>query len=127
MGPTRPRTGMRGPVGTRSDTSGGHIDRLGAERSQVQILSPRCRSAKAPRGGPWAVPVEMNRSIQSRKSADWNSGELILRSLCIAADRHRTIASIRALSAPGRSEFSSLCQVPLVSEGHFWVPFCSLR
>jgi len=33
----------RGRVGTRLDAYGGRIGRLGAERSQVQILSPRLR------------------------------------------------------------------------------------
>ena len=51
--PMRPDRGTGGTHGTRRDAYGSRVRRLGAERSQVQILSPRF---VLPRGVPAPVP-----------------------------------------------------------------------
>ena len=50
MGPTRSQTGTPEPLGTRSDETGTRSSRLGAERSQVQILPPRYVVTQVPLG-----------------------------------------------------------------------------
>lgn len=44
MSPSRTLEGTQGRVGTGLDTKRTSADRLGAERSQVQILSPRSQT-----------------------------------------------------------------------------------
>ena len=51
--PIRPmsrRSGKAEPAGTAADTSSRRVRRLGAGRSQVQILSPRSATRRVPRG-----------------------------------------------------------------------------
>lgn len=50
MFPMRPGLGMRGRLGARPDAYGTRIGRLGAERSQVQILSPIIADLRASAG-----------------------------------------------------------------------------